>query len=36
VFKGPGLAREIAWGLADTCRREGIGSITEFVGREAA
>jgi len=36
VFKGPGLVREIAVGLADACRREGAGGIADFVGRRAA
>jgi dihydroorotate dehydrogenase len=35
VFKGPGLAREIADGLAAVCRREGMDSIRQLVGRRA-
>lgn len=35
VFKGPGLAREIATGLAEICHREKIASIAAIVGRKA-
>jgi dihydroorotate dehydrogenase len=35
VFKGPGLAREIADGLAALCRREGLSSIGAVTGRKA-
>jgi dihydroorotate dehydrogenase len=35
VYKGPGLAREIVDGLADACRREGVGSVGAFTGRKA-
>ncbi len=35
VFKGPGLAREIADGLAAICRREGVDMIGRLVGRRA-
>ena len=36
VFKGPGLAQEIMAGLAEACRREGVGSISSLVGQRAA
>ena len=36
VFQGPGLARAIATGLADRLAREGMASIAEAVGSEAA
>jgi dihydroorotate dehydrogenase len=32
VYHGPGLARRIVRGLAERCRREGMGSIAEVVG----
>jgi dihydroorotate dehydrogenase len=36
VFKGPGLARDIANGLTAICKREGASSITALTGRRAA
>jgi dihydroorotate dehydrogenase len=36
VFKGPGLAQEIAAGLADICRTEGLSSVSALTGRKAA
>jgi dihydroorotate dehydrogenase len=35
VFKGPGLAQEIANGLADICRREGLVNISAITGQKA-
>ncbi len=35
VFRGPGLAHEIAKGLAVACKREGVPDIAAFVGRRA-
>ncbi len=36
VFRGPGLAREVAEGLAAVCRREGVDGIGRLVGRRAS
>jgi len=33
VFKGPGLARAVADGLAAACRREGAAGVAAMVGR---
>jgi dihydroorotate dehydrogenase len=35
VFKGPGLARSIAQGLAAICKREGLSSVSTLTGRRA-
>ena len=32
VYEGPGIARRIAYGLADRLRREGMANIAEAVG----
>jgi len=34
VYQGPGLAKQIAEGLAELLRREGFGNIAEAVGSE--
>jgi dihydroorotate dehydrogenase len=34
VYKGPGIARRIAFGLAERLRREGFANIAEAVGTE--
>ncbi len=36
VFKGPGLAREIAQGLVSACRRETLPAVSLLTGRKAA
>jgi dihydroorotate dehydrogenase len=35
VYEGPGIARRIAFGLAERLQREGFGNIAEVVGTEA-
>ena len=34
VYEGPGIARRIAFGLAERLKREGFSSISELVGAE--
>jgi dihydroorotate dehydrogenase len=35
VYEGPGLARNIAYGLAERLKQSGMSSISEAIGSEA-